>query len=350
MKPSELAREIAYPLTQAVMLLALLFFSGLLLLANRAGLLGMFLLLIAAPAFARYLLAILDARTHGRQPEPPSLEMFSLVDSLWTLFPLVPVAAVVWLEILLSGEPGTGNTRAMIAASPMLAFVVLMPASLTILTMTRSPLASINPLLIGRVMARSAPAYLLIPLAMIAVSAALHGLSLAGLPAALLDLGVAYQLFLLCSLTGAVMHRAGIEVEVDIPDARAIDQPAQERKLLEERQAVANHAYGFISRGNRDGGLKHIRDGIDAETDVDDAWRWYFEEMSRWESNDAVLFFAQAYLGRLLRLCQEAEALRVVTRCLHRNPRFRPWDEDRELLSSLLKRRNRQDLLAQLER
>jgi hypothetical protein len=349
LKLTDIVREITYPLTQAAMLLALLFFWALLVIVDKAGLPGLFLLVVSLPAYVRYLLAILEARAHGRQPEPPTLEMFSLVDSLWTLFPLMPVAAIVWLEYFLFGGIGPAPHRILIAALPVFAFVLLIPASLTILTMTRSPLASINPLLVGRVIGRSMPAYLLIPLAILALSAVLFGLALRGTPTPLLNLGGSYLLFLLCSLTGGVMHRKGMQLEVDIPDGVAIDQSSLDRKMHGGRQAIASHAYGFISRGNRDGGLKHIRDRIDAEADVDDAWQWFFDEMMRWESSDAVLFFAQPYLSRLLRLEQDAATLRVLTRCLHRNPRFRPLEQDRELLIQLLKKRHRQDLLAQLE-
>ncbi len=349
MKISDLVREIAYPLTQPVMVLAQLFFAVLLVIAVQASLLGLFLLLVSAPAYVRYLLAILDARAHGRQPEPPTLEMFSLVDSVWTLFPLVPVTALVWFEYLVFNAVWTAEHRILIAALPVLAFLLLLPASLTILTMTRSPLASINPMLVARVIGRSMPGYLLIQLVMLVLCAFLYFLLIAGAPSLLLDLVGSYELFLLCSLTGAVMHRNGMQLEVDILDDTGIDQPSQNRKMQGKRQAVAGHAYGFISRGNRDGGLKHILDRIDAEEDVDDAWHWFFDEMSRWQSSDAVLYLAQPYLSRLLRLDQDAAALRVLTRCLHRNPRFRPLEQDRELLFELLKKRHRQDLLAQLK-
>jgi hypothetical protein len=277
------------------MLLALLFFWALLVIGIKAGILGLFLFAVSLPAYVRYLLAILEARAHGRQPEPPSLEMFSLVDSLWTLFPLAPVATIVWFEVFLFSRAMSAETIVMIGTLPLLAFVLLAPASLTILTMTRSPLASINPLLVGRVIGRTMPGYLLVPLAMLAIATILYGLSIAGTPTPLLCLGGTYQLFLLCSLTGDVMHRNGMQLDIDIPDAIGIDQSSLERKLQGDRQAIANHAYGFISRGNRDGGLKHIRDRIDAEADVDDAWQWFFDEMMRWESTDAVLYFAQPY-------------------------------------------------------
>ncbi len=351
MKFADLAREIAYPLTQPVLVMAMFFFSALLILATRTGLYGLFLLLLLLPAYARYLLAILEARIHGRQPEPPTLEMFSLVGSLWTLFPLVPVAAIVWLEYFIIGGAGTadGMYRGWMIVLPWLIFVLLMPASLTILTMTRSPIASINPLSVYRVIRRSLPAYLWIPLVMLAACAAYYGLSVSGIPSLLLDLGGGYLLFLFCNLTGAIMHRSEMHLEGDIPEAAGIDQGSLEAKQIAGRKAVASHAYGFISRGNRDGGLRHIRDRIDAEADVDQAWQWFFDEMMRWESSDAVLHFAQPYLSRLLRLDQDAAAIRVLTRCLHRNPRFRPLEQDRELLFQMLTTRHRKDLLAQLE-
>lgn len=347
---TEFAREIAYPLTQPVMLIALVFFWLLLIIATKAGLLGLFLLLLAIPAYLRYLLAILESRAHGKEPEPPTGEMFSLVDSAWSLFPLVPVAILVWLEFAIAAKADAGVQGAgiILAGLPRLLFALLMPASLAVLTLTRSPLASIKPGLLLAVIRRSLPGYLLIPLVAVAVSAVLFGLRRAGVPDFLLDFAQSYQLFLLCSLTGAILHRRGMHFEVDIPESLEPDQPSLDRKQLDERRAVANHAYGFISRGNRAGGLKHVQQRIDEEADVDGAWRWFFDEMMRWESSDAALYFAQNYLSRLLRLDEDAGAIRLVTRCLHREPRFRPLEQDRQLTAQLLQKHGRKDLLQQL--
>lgn len=350
MKFTEFAREIAYPLAQPVLLIALVFFWLLLLLATKAGLLGLFLLLVAIPAYLRYLLAVLETRAHGQPPEPPTGELFNLVDSAWSLFPLVPVAILVWVEYAIVAGIGEGSRRAglLLAVLPILVFALLMPASLAVLTLTRSPIASINPGVLHAVIRRSLPGYLLVPLVMAAVSAALFGLRRAGVPDPLLVFAASYQLFLFCSLTGAIVHRCGMDLEVDIPAALEPDQPSRDRKQLGERQLVANHAYGFISRGNRTGGLKHVQQRIDEEADVDGAWQWFFDEMMRWESSDAVLYYAQNFLSRLLRLDQDAAAIRVLTRCLHRDPRFRPLEQDRQLVSQLLQKQRRDDLLQQL--
>jgi hypothetical protein len=344
---AEIAAEFSYPLTRPAMVLALVFFWLLIGLAKYAGLYGLFLLLILLPAYIRYLIAILDSRINGREPEPPTVEMFSLVDSLWTLFPLVPVAAMVGIEIAIGSAAGAD--RSLLGTLPLGVFVFLMPASLAMLTLTRSPLASINPLNLYLVLRRSMPTYLVIPLAMVAVSTAVFGLVRAGAPAMLLDLAISYQLFLFCSLTGAIMHRSELHLEVDIPEPVGADKADLDRRQLRERQEVASHAYGFISRGNRNGGLKHVQDRIDGEADVDGAYQWFFDEMMRWESSDAVLYFAQAYLGRLLRVDMDSAAIRVLTRCLHRNPRFRPLDQDRKLTLELLQKHRRTDLLTLLE-
>jgi hypothetical protein len=214
--------------------------------------------------------------------------------------------------------------------------------------MTHSPVASLNPLTILAVIRRSMPAYLLIPLAMALVALCLYGLRSIGLPEFFMDLGKSYGLFLFCSLTGAVMYRSGLYREIDIPDPIEPDAVAQDAKQLAERKAVATHAYGFVSRGNRDGGLKHIQQRIDEEADVDGAYQWFFDEMLRWQSSDAVLYFAQSYLSRLLRLDQDAAAIRLLTRCLHRNPRFRPRDGDLPRTLELLQKHRRADLIAHL--
>jgi hypothetical protein len=351
LKLADIPGELAYPLSQPVLAIALVFFWLLLSIATHAGLYGLFLLLVLLPAYSRYLLAILEARAHGQRPEPPTAEMFSLTESLWTLFPLLPVAAVIWIEFFIAAQfgPDFGRTGTFIAVLPLLAFVALMPASLAILTMTRSPLASINPRTLVNVIRRSLPGYLLIPALMVAVSAGIYGLMIAGVPGVLLDLGDSYALFLFCSLTGAVMHQNAFHLDVDIPAAIEPDAAVLDRKLSAERKAVAVHAYGFISRGNREGGLRHIRERIDAEADVDAAYQWFFDEMMSWESGDAALYFAQPYLSRLLRLEQESAAIRLLTRCVHRNPRFRTLDQDRQLVARLLEKYRRHDLLAVIE-
>jgi hypothetical protein len=100
---------------------------------------------------------------------------------------------------------------------------------------------------------------------------------------------------------------------------------------MSERAAVLNHAYGLVSRGNRAGGLGHVRDWIDRDPDPDAAWRWFFEQMLRWEVTDAALQFGQQYLGLLLRSGDQVAAVKLIARCRLENEAFRPLPDDREL-------------------
>jgi hypothetical protein len=350
LKPAELLQELAFPLTQPALLLAMIFFWIVLGFAKYAGLFGLFLLLLAAPAYLRYLVTILDDRAHGREPEPPTVEMFNIADSAWTLFPAVPIALLIWANHVVSAmDMAPGVLATMLALLPELVFLLLMPSFLAVLSMTHSPLASLNPLTIATVIRRSMPLYLVVPLTLLLVSLALDVLQSTGLPSLLLDLGKSYSLFLFCSLTGVVMFSSGLYLEVEIPDSKEPDIAAVDAKLLAERKAVATHAYGFVSRGNRDGGLRHIQQRIDEEADVDGAYQWFFDEMSRWQSTDVVLYFAQPYLSRLLRLDEDAVAIRVLMRCLHRNPAFRPLEQDRQLLVDMLQKHRRSDLITSLQ-
>ena len=106
---------------------------------------------------------------------------------------------------------------------------------------------------------------------------------------------------------------------------------------------VANHAYGFISRGNRASGLRHIQLHLDDE-DRDDAYAWFFNEMLTWDNSDAALFFAQDYLHRLLETGQSGTALKLITRCLHVDDRFRPHAADRAVVRELAEQFGRDDI------
>jgi hypothetical protein len=44
----------------------------------------------------------------------------------------------------------------------------------------------------------------------------------------------------------------------------------------------------------------------------------------------------------------ESEALKLIARCLHENPRWRPLQEDREEVNELALRHGREDLIALL--
>ena len=293
MNLADYLRELAFPISSTQTLVALITFVVLISLASFAGMLGVYLLIAVVPAFLRYLTMIAEARAQGREAEPPGAEYFTLVGNAWTLFPVVPVLVAA----MLITEIGTtlGGLAASIAA---FAFAAALPAVVAVLVITHSVLESIKPLEIVRFIRGCGADYWYAPLT--AVLIILIPQLLAFLPIWMQVVVEVYLLTAFFAVIGAVAREAGLFDEVDIPDATEPD--AEKTLSVQEGQwlKVLNHAYGFISRDNRDGGLKHIYDWLADDPDPDRAWPWFFEQLMGWEDTYPGLLFAQQYVGRLL--------------------------------------------------
>ncbi|MBT8101185.1 MAG: membrane protein insertion efficiency factor YidD [Gammaproteobacteria bacterium] len=116
-----------------------------------------------------------------------------------------------------------------------------------------------------------------------------------------------------------------------VPGASDGQVEADPELLAKQRTKVLNHAYGFVSRGNRAGGLEHIYGWLHEDPDPGAAWSWFFEQMMRWENHDAALVYAQRYLGELLLAGREMQAVKLLLRMRLVNESFRPLPEDLEL-------------------
>lgn len=350
-KISDVPREFTYPMMELSVLLANVTFALLtafVFAALQSGPFGLFslvIVVIALPAYFRFAILVLDARAHGRDPEPPGIELFSWAESFWSLFPAVVFGAIAWFESYLM----VNNSPSIVYLS--LAFLVFVyPASMAVVAITRSPLGSINPVNIYHMIRLCGMEYLLIPLLLgIAVIGAVLFSNLTTWPA-LHYFAFNYVFFLMFTLTGAVLHGNQIvkEVEIETPSMAGEQELADD--LLKDRQNIANHAYGFASRGNREGALRHIRQWIEKEQDIAAACEWFFQEMLKWEAGDAALFFAQDYFAHLLSQESETEALKLVSRCLHADPLWKPLQRDRDAAIGLAEKHSRRDLLDQLRR
>jgi len=344
MKATEVGRELLYPVTDMAIIFAMIFFWLLFGLAQNAGLFGFALLFLAAPAYIRYLLYLLEARANNRSAPVPDLAMFNPAANFWSLTPLILIAVAIWAGILL--VPLITLFGVMMIG---IALMVVVPASMAILAITHSPVESLNPGATMRMVRACGAAYFIVPTVLIAMSGLFAALYVAGMPLFLIDLVTSYQIVLLFTMTGAVLHTNNVAMQVDIEDPLEPKADDLARDLNNERQKVANHAYGFISRGNREGGFAHIRQWLENEQAIEEAYPWFFHEMLKWESKDPALFFAQEYLGQLLSWQMETEALKLIARCLHENARWRPLPEDRDEVHELAVRHGRQDLITQLK-
>jgi hypothetical protein len=344
MKATDIGRELLYPFTDMAILAAMITFALLAELADAARIFGLWLALIILPAFFRYALYLLEARAHGRVAPVPGIEMFNLFENFWALFPAVLLGAFISLEWYVVVN------YSMVAARWLLVpFLFAYPASIAVLGVTRSPLASLNPVAMWRMIRVCGSDYVWIPVVTMPLVFFVGWITRFESPFLVLNFTSNYVFFLLFTLTGAVLqaHDVVKEVEIELP-VEATEADLQE-DLTKQRQKVANHAYGFVSRGNREGGFTHIRQWLEKEADEAEAYQWFFHEMLKWENKDPALFFAQEYLGRLLESEMENEALKLISRCLHENPRWRPTPENRDDAHELAARHGRQDLIRQLQ-
>lgn len=347
MKPAELLRELLYPLTNMATVMAMLFFWLIFTIAKLLAammpaigpLIALAFLLLMMPAYFRYLLHLLEVRANGKQAPVPTAEMFSLTGSLWSLTPFVLAALLAWGVYFLSSF---GSVWVLFYG---IVFLIIVPASLAILAVTHSPIESLNPMAIGRMIQACGSSYLPVLIIVALMALLIIVLDSLGVPRIVIELGTGYLTILMFSLTGNVLETKGIAFAVNIGEPLGPTEERIARDLEMEREKVASHAYGFISRGNREGGFAHIMNWIQKEPDVHEASAWFFSKMMKWESKDAALFYAQTYLAHLLHHDDDLKALKLVSACLHEDPRWKPKTEDRQPVLELAEKHHRDDLV-----
>ena len=328
MRLTEFLDELSYPLRSTGVVAALaMFFVLTMFVVLAASLVGVYALAAVwlavgiVVAFMRYLVLIAESRSRDADVAPPGAEYFSLVGNLWTLFPAAVVLSIAFLadELRSVGQPAMAAGLTVLAGA-------LFPATIGILTLTHSALQSINPPALARYI-RTVGAGYLYTLAAAALPAGV-AFKFAALPAWLAVLLALFSLASFFAVVGWVTRSSGLAEEVGIPTPSEPDADATTGALVRRRTQALNHAYGFASRGNQSGALRHIGAAIDEDPDVESAWSWYFERMLAWEDSRHALAFAQIWLHRLLAVDDRLPAVKLMLRCRLLEPRFKPQPED----------------------
>lgn len=319
-KPIDFLTAIAYPVTESSVLLPLLTFWLMISLASWAGLFGLLLLFLVLPAVFRYQMIVLEARARGVRPDIPGIEFFNWFGSAWSLFPVPVVGLLVWAIVTAGNEFG----RAAMIALLSLAGLVF-PAFVAVLAITHSPLQSLNPCKLLRFLDRCKRTFWMATVFLIVAGwLSFQAAHLPVMLAILVQLTLSFSFF---SLVGSLIKPYGLIEDIEIPALP--DNGVSAEKLHQARAKVLSHAYGFTSRGNREGGFKHIFDWIAEDPDPAGAWAWFFNRMLRWEDRQPALFFARHYVHDQLRHGEDVRAVKVIMRCRLIDEQFRPFDEDR---------------------
>lgn len=332
MKPADIAREVAYPLTNATVVTAFITFYLALELITWILSLGpiffvsaLIIAVFVLPALCLYLMFLLEARSKGKAPEPPAVEHLHWYGSGWNLVQVLYYVALSYaLNRFITADASAGIVAIVFLVAGTL------PASLSILAITRSPLESVHPATIAKLIGRCGWSYWIAPLFVLLSAKIIWVLFISSLPGWLADLVALYLVFAFYALTGAIMQPQRLHEEIDIHEPLGPDEAAITAELQALRTNVLDHAYGFISRGNREGGFRHIHDWIADDPEPGTAWQWYFDNMMRWRDRTPALFFGQQYVSRLLHDGDFGAAAKVILRCRYENEAFQPLAEDRE--------------------
>lgn len=332
--------ELTYPFRDAAILLAMPLFALLFTLSVYAGPFGLWLVLALMPAFFHYLLVVLEARAKGEDAPAVGIELFSWVQHLWKLLPLVLSGMSGWGVYLLAAG-GYEFLAGMLAAL----LFALFPVSLAILAVTHSPFESLRPSRLW-LMVRSWGRYYLLVLAVTLVGAVLFYLaSSAGLPLFIKAFSAIYALSMLATVSGSAIALQDVQVEVSIPDSVLPDAKTLAETANRNRNVILNHAYGLVSRGNRSGGVRHVLEAIKESADQAADYRWFFTEMLRWDDNYAALLVGQQFISLLLADGEEQEACKMIARCRYMDAAFRLLDVDKKVVMRIAERRGDTELL-----
>jgi hypothetical protein len=321
MNHRDLLRALLIPLLEPAVLMVLVLFSVLLAIGQSGMLLGLLVLIFSLPPIFRYLVLIVEDCARGESPGALDAEFFNWVGGMYAFFPLPLViafgAAAFYAHDAL-GMPGLYVTLA--------AGIVILPASLALLAITHSPLQSINPVAIWRLLIRSHRTFWIAPLYLALI--VWFSMQDMGVPILVTNFVQLFLMFSFAAVTGTLIEPERLIDDVDIPEPVAPLRDKAANDIEQQRIFTLSHAYGFISRDNREGGFKHIFSEIERDPNPLAAWQWYFEQMLGWEQRQHALFFAQHCIRDMLAHNENIPALKLINRCLLLNEQFKPFRED----------------------
>lgn len=318
---NSILRAVIAPLTELTILFPILLFWALVTFGIARLPLGVLVLILGLPPLFRYQSFVVEAYAGGKVPGAFDAEFFSWIGTGWTLFPLLLAA--------LFGIGGAYATDALGATGTWLVIVLasaIYPASLAVLAITHSSLQAINPVAIFRVYQQVGAEFLVASTYFLVL--VWLTLQASELPTGVSVFAGIFMLFSLAALVGSLIAPSELIRNVYIPDAleKTVDEISADTE--KNRVAILAHAYGFISRDNREGGFKHIFDEIEKDPNPGAAWAWYFEHMLGWEQSQHALFFAQHHIHDMLSYGEVTPALKAILRCRLVDPQFKPLPED----------------------
>lgn len=311
------------PLANPAVLVTAVVYGILVMLATRAGLFGIWLLVLVAASLWRYAYTILGSVAQGRNELPaPDIESMNPVGDWRVVVHFILFSTLIALaQQPLGGPGGLLGPRAGLA---LLAMVVLVfPASAAIMGLGKSLVAAVNPVAIVTVIKTLGRDYVMLLAACVAVAIVAKATReqllpnfglLSGLVGTILGVWATLAVF---ALIGASIHAH--RSDFDIPGERRILPERDAEALRKGWRAELDLAYGSIRSGEIEEGYRTLRNLIARNGGSIEIQYWLFENMIDWEDRAHAFRVAERLIARLVEIGDLPAALELVSRCRRMN-------------------------------
>jgi hypothetical protein len=303
-------------------LLLTITFTFVLLLASKAGLMGITATILLLAWFFKYCFVVLDAVVAGAEELPVlSLEMLNPIDEQRPLALALLIAAEALLTLAVARH--VGQPAALMCGG---LFILLLPASIAVLGMTRNAFRAIWPPALLQIIRGLGAAYAVPVVAMLACAGAVSLLRVAAAPD-WLALFCVQMLFLLVAMTiGATLfeHRALLGIETRTRAERMLERETREQ--AQERHGMLDRAYAKFRVREPEAGWREIESWLALHTPGHgrlSEYRTLLEAASQWDDVRAADRLANDLVSLLLARGATGEALQIVQQRLAGNPQFR---------------------------
>ncbi len=320
MQVREVITYLALPLRTAP-LLVISIFSVLLVVAFKAGLLGIVLGWTLISWFFRYSFVLLDHTAEGVR-EPPALSV-EMVNPISEARPLVLLLIVIGLFYL--SEAATTWFGSAVALTIEIAGLLILPAIVAVQGATGSVMQSLHPGIVIGLIARLRQDYLLILIGIAIALLIAKTLVVAGVLPLMLRIALTmYEWLAIYALIGGVLFERRHDLGFDAAHSpeRIADKLDAERD--KQRDLQIDRIYAEWRAGSRVNAWQTIMRQLEASPDAIGELRWLYERAALWPDGALADRLAIELLPRLLAARQSGIAVAIIRARIDKDANFRP--------------------------
>ena len=317
MQSRDVVRFIAMPLSMAPLLVVIVF-GALLWLSAKASLLGIPLGLLLLTGLFNYTFALFDSVVDGVEPPVLSIEMMNPVSGTRSLVLLAFVILVFFVS-----QAGAYWFGPWLAALLSLGAAALLPAMLATQSITGSTLQAVNPRTALGLIARIGSDYVLLVVAIVALTLIGSFIASTSLPLLLRIAACMYLWLATFCLMGGLIRAHADDIGVEHAwEPETVDTDDGSHQMRARAQLV-DRIYAEWRGGSHQNAWQTVMTEI-GQGDPVRQMEWLYEEIARWPDPRLANRLARELLPRLLAARRNGEALDLVRSRMKTDADFRP--------------------------